>query len=43
MDKPKIKLRIVGEETISEEIAEEFKDILNGSLAEKATIYIGTI
>lgn len=42
-DEPRIKLRIVGQEALQEEIAEEFKEILNGSLGEKTTVYIGNV
>ncbi|WP_278369549.1 DUF2303 family protein [Vreelandella titanicae] len=40
--KPKLKLRIIGLETAQEEMAKEFKDVLQGELDEKATLLLGS-
>lgn len=40
--KPKLKLRIIGLETAQEEMAKEFKDVLQGELDENATLLLGS-
>lgn len=40
-DKPKIKLRVMGLEGLQEEMAKEFKDVLENHLEEHATLLLG--
>lgn len=40
-DKPKIKLRVMGHEGLQEEMATEFKEVLEGHLAAHATLLLG--
>lgn len=41
IDKPKIKLRVMGLEGIQEEIARDFKDVLRANLDDDATLLLG--
>lgn len=41
-DKPRLKLRIIGLESAQEEMAQEFKQVLQGELEENATLLLGS-